>query len=214
MEVLYVYDHCPFCIKPRMIFGLKNRPYTLSYLLNDDEETPIKMIGQKMLPILQEGDHYMLESMDIVHRVDQLDHQPVLTGKTNPAIDAWLNSIYDNFNRLVIPRYARASTLPEFVTAEARAYFTAKKEAALGSFSLLLAETSERVAQMNKSLEVLEPLILSATACNGELSEDDIHLFPVLRGLSIVEGIIYPPAVEAYSQAVSQLTDIPLLGIS
>ncbi|POU69340.1 glutaredoxin, partial [Pantoea sp. PSNIH4] len=23
---LYIYDHCPFCVKARMIFGLKNLP--------------------------------------------------------------------------------------------------------------------------------------------------------------------------------------------
>ncbi|MDU1427151.1 MAG: glutaredoxin, partial [Klebsiella michiganensis] len=23
---LYIYDHCPFCLKARMIFGLKNIP--------------------------------------------------------------------------------------------------------------------------------------------------------------------------------------------
>ena len=26
---LYVYDHCPFCVRARMIFGLKNLPVEL-----------------------------------------------------------------------------------------------------------------------------------------------------------------------------------------
>lgn len=214
MEVLYIYDHCPFCVKPRMIFGFKNRPYTITYLLNDDEETPIKMIGQKMLPILQEGDHYMAESMDIVAHVDQLDGKPVLTGASNPVVIAWIDSVYDNFNRLVIPRYANNPTLPEFVTAEARAYFTRKKEVLLGDFSTLFAQTEERVAEMNKKLLELDPLIKSASACNGELSEDDIHLFPILRGLSMVEGVIYPEKVNNYRQTMSALTGVPLFTIS
>lgn len=214
MEVLYVYDHCPFCVKARMIFGLKNRPYTLTYLLNDDEETPIKMIGQKMLPILQEGEHYMAESMDIVRKIDQKDQQPVLTGGNSSAIAAWIEQADKIVYPLVIPRYARASSLPEFVTAEARAYFTQKKEAIFGSFSLLLAETGTLVERINKHLEALEPLIQSPDACNGCLSEDDIHLFPVLRGLSIVEGVIYPLAVDAYRQQMSKASGIPLLGIS
>lgn len=199
-----------------MIFGLKNRPYTLTYLLNDDEQTPIKMVGQKMVPILQEGDHYMAESMDIVRKVDQLDHKPILIGETNPAIKAWVDAIFDNMNKLVIPRYVNASicTLPEFVTPESREYFTTKKEAVFGSFTQLLAETKTLVDSINKNLEELAPLIQSADACNGQLSEDDIHLFPILRGLSIVEGISYPPAVEAYRQTMSQATGIPLLGIS
>lgn len=50
---LYIYDHCPFCVKARMIFGLKNIPVELNVLQNDDEATPTRMIGQKMVPILQ-----------------------------------------------------------------------------------------------------------------------------------------------------------------
>ena len=50
---LYIYDHCPFCVKARMIFGLKNLPVELIVMLNDDEETPKRLIGQKIAPILQ-----------------------------------------------------------------------------------------------------------------------------------------------------------------
>ena len=36
---LFIYDHCPFCVKARMIFGLKRQPIRLVTLLNDDETT-------------------------------------------------------------------------------------------------------------------------------------------------------------------------------
>lgn len=79
---LYIYDHCPYCLKARMIFGLKNIPVELHVLLNDDAETPTRMVGQKQVPILQKDDsRYMPESMDIVHYVDKLDGKPLLTGK-------------------------------------------------------------------------------------------------------------------------------------
>lgn len=88
---LFIYDHCPFCVKARMIFGLKNLPVRLVTLLSDDEATPVGMIGKKMAPILQKDDgSYLPESMDIVHYVDNLDGKPLLTGKTNPAIVAGL----------------------------------------------------------------------------------------------------------------------------
>ena len=44
---LFIYDHCPFCVKARMIFGLKRLPIRLVTLLNDDETTPFNLIGQK-----------------------------------------------------------------------------------------------------------------------------------------------------------------------
>ena len=49
---LYVYDHCPFCVRARMIFGLKNLPVELVVLANDDEATPIGLVGKKVVPIL------------------------------------------------------------------------------------------------------------------------------------------------------------------
>ncbi len=50
---LYIYDHCPFCVRARMIFGLKKLAVEQIVLFDDDIETPTKMIGRKMLPILQ-----------------------------------------------------------------------------------------------------------------------------------------------------------------
>ena len=38
---LYIYDHCPYCVKARMIFGFKKQPVRIKTLLNDDEKTPI-----------------------------------------------------------------------------------------------------------------------------------------------------------------------------
>ena len=49
---LYLYDHCPFCVRARMIFGLRNVPVEEIVLLNDDEATPIGLIGAKQVLIL------------------------------------------------------------------------------------------------------------------------------------------------------------------
>lgn len=78
---LYVYEHCPFCIRARMIFGLKKVPFELGVIMEGDVETPTRMVGRKVVPILQkEEGAYMPESMDIVHYVDQLDGTPVIKG--------------------------------------------------------------------------------------------------------------------------------------
>ena len=50
---LYIYDHCPFCVRARMIFGLRDVEVEEVVLANDDEATPIGMIGSKQVPILQ-----------------------------------------------------------------------------------------------------------------------------------------------------------------
>ncbi|HCC5834720.1 glutaredoxin 2 [Citrobacter farmeri] len=208
---LYIYDHCPFCIKARMIFGLKNIPVELNVLANDDDETPTRMIGQKMVPILQKDDsRYLPESMDIVHYVDKLDGKPLLTGKKNPAIDEWLRKVNSYANHLLLPRFAK-SAFDEFSTPSARKYFTEKKEAMIGSFADHLAHSAGLTKKISDDLRALDKLIVQPNGVNGELSEDDIQLFPLLRNLTLVAGIIWPTRVADYRDNMAKQTQINLL---
>ena len=68
---LYIYEHCPFCVKARMIFGLKDLAFDQVILQHNDEAQPISMTGYKLVPILEENGHFMGESMDIVQYIDQ-----------------------------------------------------------------------------------------------------------------------------------------------
>lgn len=208
---LFIYDHCPFCVKARMIFGLKKLPVRLVTLLSDDEATPIGMIGKKMAPILQKDDgSYLPESMDIVHYIDNLDGQPLLTGKTNSAIADWLQRIGGYSIKLLLPRFANAD-FEEFATDSARQYFTYKKQASNGDFFEHLANSADLIAELETDFQALSGLIVAPDAVNGALSEDDIHLFPLLRSLSIVAGVTLPENVEAYRNRMAQLSEIPLL---
>ncbi|EJE3913921.1 glutaredoxin 2 [Escherichia coli] len=208
---LYIYDHCPYCLKARMIFGLKNIPVELHVLLNDDAETPTRMVGQKQVPILQKDDsRYMLESMDIVHYVDKLNGKPLLTGKRSPAIEEWLRKVNGYANKLLLPRFAK-SAFDEFSTPAARKYFVDKKEASAGNFADLLAHSDGLIKNISDDLRALDKLIVKPNAVNGELSEDDIQLFPLLRNLTLVAGINWPSRVADYRDNMAKQTQINLL---
>ena len=208
---LYIYDHCPFCVKARMIFGLKNLPVELVVMLNDDEATPKKLIGQKMAPILMKEDgSCMAESLEIVSYVDKSDREPLLTGKVNPAISDWLRHINGYLNKLLLPRIAQAS-FAEFATPEARRYFKEKKEASIGSFDELKLHAEGYIKNVNDDLRKLDKLIVKPNAVNGEPSMDDIHLFPVLRSLTLISGIDYPSRVADYRDNMAKQTQINLL---
>ena len=169
------------------------------------------MIGKKMAPILQKDDsRYLPESMDIVHYVDKLDGKPLLTGKQNPALDAWLRKVNSYVNRLLIPRFAK-SAFDEFATPEARAYFVAKKEAAIGDFAEHMSHSSGLIKNISDDLRALDKLIVQPNAVNGELSDDDIHLFPLLRNLTIVAGINWPTRVADYRDNMAKQTQINVL---
>lgn len=209
---LYVYDHCPYCVKARMIFGYKQISFELITLLNDDETTPTAMIGRKMVPILElTSEQYMPESMDIVRHVDQhIGGSPILSpAPTNSPIPDWLEDIREELYPLTMPRWPQAP-LAEFATQGACDYFTRKKEDYIGSFTSHLANSDRLIHRTNKKLRNLNAFVLSPEAVHGTLTEDDIHLFAALRSLSIVKGLEYPSNVDAYRQKQAVLTDIPL----
>lgn len=206
---LFVYDHCPFCVKARAIFGLKGIAFDLVILLNDDVATPTRMIGKKMAPILEQDGQFIAESMDICARIDGMTGTSILSGPRNPAIAQWIDDISDTLFKLALPRWA-AADLEEFSTPEARAFFVRNKEAAIGAFADHMAASPTYISNINDCLPALDTLILSPDAVNGELSEDDIHLFATLRSLSIVRGIVYPPAVDAYRKRMADRTGVDL----
>lgn len=208
---LYVYDHCPFCVRARMIFGLKNIAFELKILANDDEQTPISMIGKKMLPILHKDDGcYLPESLDIVNYIDKhYGNAPILTGATSQAIADILNEIQTVDYILVYPRLVQLK-LPEFATQSARDYFENRKQARSGPFAECLAKTAQISQHVEAILAKLVPLIKSHDACHGEISMDDICLFPILRNLTCVKGLHFPESVKAYVESMAKHSQINL----
>ena len=209
---LYVYDHCPFCTRARMAAALRGVATELVYLPNDDEDTPIRLIGAKQLPILQKEDgSHMGESLDIVRYFYRQDSS-ALDEAVRPEIQAWVDAFGDWGYRLIMPRDVQLG-LPEFAAESSVAYFKAKKEAFLeASFEQLLQETPRYLAQAQEALHALNGLIApNADYVNGtHLSMEDILVFPLLRNLSMVKGAAYPDNVAHYVRAMSQAAKIPL----
>lgn len=209
---LYVYDHCPFCTRARMAAALRGVATELVYLPNDDEDTPIRLIGAKQLPILQKEDgSHMGESLDIVRYFYRQDSS-TLDEAVRPEIQAWVDAFGDWGNRLIMPRDVQLG-LPEFAAESSVAYFKGKKEAWLeASFEQLLQETPHYLAQAQEALHALNGLMApNAGYANGtHLSMEDILVFPLLRNLSMVKGAAYPDNVAHYVRAMSQAAKIPL----
>jgi glutaredoxin, grxB family len=195
-----------------MAAALRGVATELVYLPNDDEDTPIRLIGAKQLPILQKEDgSHMGESLDIVRYFYRQDSS-ALDEAVRPEIQAWVEAFGDWGYRLIMPRDVQLG-LPEFAAESSVAYFKAKKEAWLeASFEQLLQETPRYLAQAQEALRVLDDLIApNAGYANGtHLSMEDILVFPLLRNLSMVKGAAYPDNVAHYVRAMSQATKIPL----
>ena len=211
---LYHYDHCPYCVKARMIFGFKNVDFELQALLNDDEETPISLTGKKMLPILvEEGRPPLPESLDIVDYIDGLEkygHPIVGASRKDAHLDQWLVDVRKYHYFLAMPRWIKAG-LEDFATQGAVDYFVGKKTAMMGgSFADREKESAKFIAMAHSHFKELNRYDLAAKFLWGELSYDDFHLFATLRCLTVVKGVEFSPGMKSYTEFISEKSKVPL----
>lgn len=204
---LFVYEHCPFCVRARMIFGLKKVPFELCIMMEGDVETPTRMVGKKVVPILQKEDgSYMPESMDIVRLVDNLSETHLLDNPRHTTLEDWAKNAWPLVTKLAVPRFTQ-SDFKELATPAARAAYTAREEKAFGDLDVLMAQTPSFLAELNQQLAQLESLIEPA----APISETDFILFPVLRSLSIVSGVQFGQKTEIYMQTLAEQGQVNLL---
>lgn len=197
---LYLYEHCPFCCRVLMIAGLKQLDLPAEAILENDVETPTRMIGKKMVPILQKDDGtYMGESMDIVRYLDATFAPPVIVAAPSPAVDDWCKRASRVIYRLCVPRFTKGD-FAELATPEARAAYIEREIRTFGDLDALTAETPALLDQLAPLLAELENLV---RAPGTDVGESDFQIYPLLRSLTIVKGLRFGPKVTAYFDALS-----------
>jgi len=129
VPIVYVYDHCPFCVRVRLALGVKNVKHNVQFLANDDITTPTKLVGKKIAPIfaIPEDNLVMGESLDIIEKVDS-DDRFGSTGQILPAtgrkdFKAWQKSVQSLLRTLHRPRYVATGLLPEMQQLDGRHAF-------------------------------------------------------------------------------------------
>ncbi|HHR6080415.1 TPA: glutaredoxin 2 [Providencia alcalifaciens] len=207
---LYIYDHCPFCVRARMIFGLKKVAVEEVILLDNDIETPTRMIGRKMVPILEKEDgSYLPESLDIVRYVDQLSEPRLAAGEISPEIDSWYKAVSSTVSKLVTPRFTE-SEFPEIATADAKAAYIQRVSKFHGDdLSVLRKETHTLLIELEPHMDLLDIWLEKRNKAVVDIN--DFIIFPVLRSLSIVKEIGFSTIIHDYMDRTSQATGINLL---
>lgn len=234
LPTVYVYDHCPFCVRVRFALGLKNVKHNVDFMANDDKITPTALVGKKIAPIFEwkEDNVCMAESMDIIKLVDT-DERFGPTNAIRPATDrtdikAWQKSVQNLLRVLQRPRYVATGLLPEFQQLDGRTAFILnhqlppyekaewKENMSAQERINLYAEAMARdpasdVEELNRKLVALDDILFSEYHCSpGGLSYDDIDLFARLRSITIIKGVIWPTKLRAYMDGMSELGDVPL----
>ena len=195
-----------------MIFGIKNISVELVTLLNDDEETPINMIGKKMVPILEiKFGQFMPESMNIVQFIDKKFPPALILKEEDHVLLEILNQARTPYYSLVMPRWVH-SEMEEFKTPSSRKYFQNKKEKMIGPFSSALENTEEFKKEISEVLLEIEHKIAKTNEwyLGNQLSFNDFHLFAFLRCLTIVKNLSLPPLLDRYAKKCAAKSQIPL----
>jgi len=204
VPTVYVYEHCPYCIRVRVFMHIKKIAHKVEYLIHDDIKGHEDKVGAKVVPILEYAPgKFMKESMDIVKYLDNLAEYgtPILAERKDDAPGVQFAAAGVP-NGLVFPRLLKVQPpLPEFATESAALYFKNKKEDYL-KMTFEEAETHEQkyMEILKRNFDQLESELKEGTkGVQGDFySINDIELFPRLWTASIIKGLKYPPKVKAY----------------
>ena len=210
---LYHYDHCPFCIRVRMIIGWKGLNVEEEILANADEQSHYDLIGVKVVPILKKDDgSYMKESLDIVAYIDKHYGQPLLQPYYDlDILKTWLENAARSIRHLVHPRNIRIFK-QDFPTQADCDYYENKKSKNIGSFQDAFENSAQYISEVASYLDSLKTILPEVIAPKeAKPSYNDILLFPVLRTISHVKGLLFPIEVYDYMERISQETRVPLL---
>ena len=208
---LYYYKHCPFCTRVLMLLGAKSIEVEKVLLLNDDEKTPIDMIGAKQVPILEKDDGtYIAESLDIVKYLDELDGKTIFKqgANKNEELQKWFDDNGKTINKLLFPRFIRAN-LEELKTQSSIDYFVNKKEKTTGSIEENFNNTNNLLSKLNSKLIDLGKIFdLHYDNDYKYLISDDITVFPILRNITLIGGVEYPDVIKNYIKGICDITKL------
>ncbi len=196
---LYHYVHCPFCVRVRMGFGFLGISYESHVTPYDDESTPLKLTGKKMLPIVEFNGRAMNESLDILKLNDpkNLLKWEELT-KNEAVLNPLLDKIGSPVHSLAMPYWIWT---PEF-NESSRQYFQSKKEIKRGPFKDLVKNQAAFILKLEEVIihEVLPEL--KPFYKGEELTIMDIMIASHLWGMYVVPEFQFKVEVHEYLQRV------------
>ncbi|MCF6765399.1 glutaredoxin 2 [Thiotrichales bacterium 19S3-7] len=219
---LFQYEHCPYCVRPRLVAAAKNSNLDIVDLAYDDVQTPVSMIGAKMVPILQKNDlTYMAESLDICAYLDALDDLCMIKPKkADKQLDQVIEKLNYYIRYLAYPRlYYHPQNKAAFPTQSAIDAFKGPKQLKMG------IDFDDALRHSDRYISATEALLSKAQAFFHQrlsdgvnqindgftLTYDDIEFFPVLRLLTIALDVIkIPQPIMQYLEKLSALSHVQL----
>ena len=201
---LYHYVHCPFCVRVRLGFGFLGTKYESIVTAYDDEATPLRLTGKKMLPIVEYDDgKAQNESLDIIKAQDTkgLLGWDALANNLE-AINPLLDKSGALVHNLAMPYWIWT---PEF-NESSRKYFQTKKEVKRGPFKNLVHNQKSFADDLAKLLEAELTTELKPFYKSDKFTIMDIMIAAHLWGMYVVPEFRFSETVNNYLQKVKAIT--------
>lgn len=203
MSALYHFPHCPFCIRVRMSLGFLDIPYVSRVVDYDDVDTPTSLTGKKMLPIWEDQDGAINESLDIILKLDT-DNRLATREFYNSSTDrndfeSFILSLGGPIHNLTWPVWVYTK---EFSPA-ARDYVLQKKQEKKGPFKNLIARREEFLKDLHPLLEKVENELIPFYQ-SSDITIKDILIASHLWGLYIVPEFQFSEVLHGYLQKIKK----------
>ena len=187
-----------------MGFGFLGTPYESVVTAYDDEATPIKLTGKKMLPIVEYDDGTAQnESLDLIKRQDKSSCMGWDQLALNlDGLNSLLDKIGGHVHNLAMPYWIWT---PEF-NESSRKYFQTKKEVKRGPFKNLVHNQKSYADLLTTLLETELTTQLKPFYKSDKFTIMDIMIAAHLWGMYVVPEFRFSEAVNNYLQKVKEIT--------
>ncbi|API86601.1 glutaredoxin 2 [Francisella uliginis] len=211
---IYLYHHCPYCIKVRLVADLSKLDYEMIILANDDEKAHIDRIGSKQVPFLEKDDgSFIKESDEICNYISKLQNFEIATSTIDSSVKEYVSKLAPHYRRVVYPRIPHhPANECDFPTQSAKDYFINKKSQYIDDMeSLLKNPPYDSIKAINELLEKIDPFVKTPFINGDKFSWDDINIFPIFFILTMAKGLIEIPSnIASYIKNIESKTNIEL----
>ncbi|QIV95991.1 glutaredoxin 2 [Allofrancisella inopinata] len=211
---IYVYNHCPYCIKVRLVADLSGLAYQLEFLANDDEKAHIDRIGSKQVPFLEKKEGTCLkESDEICKYIAEIQSFEIANSSISPIVKGLIAELAPHYRRVVYPRIPyHPKNECDFPTQSAKEYFINKKSQYIGDMDIFLRNPpKDSINEINRILLEIDPYINTPFINGDKFSWDDINIFPIFYILTMAKDLLEIPSnIKKYIQSMENKTNIEL----
>ncbi|AVC44188.1 glutaredoxin 2 [Francisella tularensis subsp. novicida] len=211
---IYLYHHCPYCIKVRLVADLSNFDYQMIILANDDEKAHIDRIGSKQVPFLEKDDGtFIKESDEICKFIAKVQNFEIAESTIDNFVKGCIADLEPHYRRIIYPRIPHHPRNEcDFPTQSAKEYFINKKSQYIGDFDALLRNPPyDSIIAINQILAKIDPFIKTPFINGEKFSWDDINIFPIFFILTMSKDLLeIPTNITNYIKNIEAKTNIEL----